>query len=69
MSPCANCKKQLREVCEDNELNDVEVIGLHDLLLKVIDFGVPEPKAEQSDEEPRSDEQPEAGELQSNVAK
>ncbi|MGD8726760.1 MAG: (Fe-S)-binding protein [Gemmatimonadales bacterium] len=41
VSPCANCKKQLREICEDNELDDVEVVGLHDLLLKVIDFGVP----------------------------
>jgi len=39
VSPCANCKKQLREVCEDNGLEDVEVVGLHDLLLKVIDFG------------------------------
>lgn len=40
VSPCANCKKQLREVCEDHGLDDVEVVGLHDLLLKVIDFGV-----------------------------
>ena len=39
VSPCANCKKQLKEVCEDNGLDDVEVVGLHDLLLKVIDFG------------------------------
>jgi len=39
VSPCANCKKQLKEVCEDNGLEDVEVVGLHDLLLKVIDFG------------------------------
>jgi Fe-S oxidoreductase len=39
VSPCANCKKQLREVCEDHGLDDVEVVGLHDLLLKVIDFG------------------------------
>ncbi len=38
VSPCANCKKQLREVCEDNDLPDVEVVGLHDLLLQVIDF-------------------------------
>jgi len=38
VSPCANCKKQLRELCEDNELGDVQVVGLHDLLLKVIDF-------------------------------
>jgi hypothetical protein len=38
VAPCANCKKQLKEVCEDNGLEDVEVVGLHDLLLKVIDF-------------------------------
>ena len=40
VSPCANCKKQLKEVCEDHGLDDVEVVGLHDLLLQVIDFGV-----------------------------
>jgi Fe-S oxidoreductase len=39
VAPCANCKKQLKEVCEDNDLGDVEIVGLHDLLLKVIDFG------------------------------
>jgi Fe-S oxidoreductase len=39
VAPCANCKKQLKEVCEDNDLEDVTIIGLHDLLLKVIDFG------------------------------
>ncbi|MFP4623461.1 MAG: (Fe-S)-binding protein [Gemmatimonadota bacterium] len=39
VSPCANCKKQLRELCQDNDLDDVEVVGLHDLLLRVIDFG------------------------------
>lgn len=38
VAPCANCKKQLRELCEDNGLEDVEVVGLHDLLLKVIDL-------------------------------
>ncbi len=38
VAPCANCKKQLREVCQDNGLEDVQVVGLHDLLLKVIDF-------------------------------
>ncbi len=38
VAPCANCKKQLREVCEDNGLEDVQVVGFHDLLLKVIDF-------------------------------
>lgn len=36
ISPCANCKKQLREVCDDNGLADVQIVGLHDLLLKVI---------------------------------
>ncbi len=38
VAPCANCKKQLREVVEDNNLEDVEVVGLHDLLVKAIDF-------------------------------
>jgi len=38
VSPCANCKKQLRELCEDNDLEDVEVMGVHDLLLRAIDF-------------------------------
>jgi Fe-S oxidoreductase len=37
VAPCANCKKQLREICQDHGL-EVEVVGLHDLLLKVIDF-------------------------------
>ena len=38
VGPCANCKKQLREVCEDHGLADAEVIGLHDLILKSLDF-------------------------------
>jgi len=38
VSPCANCKKQLREVCEDNNLEHVQVKGLHDLLLEAIEF-------------------------------
>jgi len=42
VSPCANCEKQLLELTQDNDL-DVEVMGLHDLLLRVIDFGVPAP--------------------------
>jgi Fe-S oxidoreductase len=37
VAPCANCKKQLREVCEDNGLENVQVVGLHDLILKAID--------------------------------
>ncbi len=36
IAPCANCKKQLREVCQDNGLTDVEVVGLHDLIYKAI---------------------------------
>jgi Fe-S oxidoreductase len=36
VAPCANCKKQLRELCEDNGLGEVEVVGLHDLLYKAI---------------------------------
>jgi Fe-S oxidoreductase len=36
VAPCANCKKQLREVCEDHGLKDVEVVGLHDLLYKAL---------------------------------
>lgn len=38
VAPCANCKKQLKEVLEDNGLEGVEVIGLHDLVLKALDF-------------------------------
>ncbi len=37
VAPCANCKKQLREVIEDNKL-DMEVVGLHDLILKAIEL-------------------------------
>jgi Fe-S oxidoreductase len=40
VAPCANCKKQLREVCDDNGLGHVQVVGLHDLVLKAIE--VPE---------------------------
>jgi Fe-S oxidoreductase len=36
VAPCANCKKQLREVCEDHALEGVEVVGLHDLIYKAI---------------------------------
>jgi len=36
VAPCANCKKQLREVCEDHGLTGVEVVGLHDLIYKAL---------------------------------
>ena len=37
VAPCANCKKQLREVCEDHGLDAVRVVGLHDLILQAIE--------------------------------
>lgn len=33
VAPCANCKKQLAEVCEDHGLDHVKVVGFHDLVL------------------------------------
>jgi hypothetical protein len=36
VAPCANCKKQLAEVCEDHGL-DVKISGLHELVLRAID--------------------------------
>ncbi len=43
VAPCANCKKQLRELVEDQDVRDkdgelVEIVGLHDLLYKAIVF-------------------------------
>jgi len=39
VAPCANCKKQVGEVIEDNDLSEqAEVTGLHDLILKSIDW-------------------------------
>jgi len=35
VAPCANCKKQLRELMEDNGI-DCQIVGLHDLLYKAI---------------------------------
>ncbi len=37
VAPCANCKKQLRELMEDNHV-DCEIVGLHDLIYKAIIF-------------------------------
>ena len=37
VAPCANCKKQLRELVEDQGIN-CEVVGLHDLIYKAIVF-------------------------------
>ncbi len=37
VAPCANCKKQLRELMEDQGI-DCEIVGLHDLVYKAIIF-------------------------------
>jgi Fe-S oxidoreductase len=37
IAPCANCKKQFRELMEDNKVEG-ELVGLHDLILKAIVF-------------------------------
>jgi Fe-S oxidoreductase len=38
IAPCANCKKQLREIIQDHGLN-MEVKGLHDLIFTALDLG------------------------------
>ena len=43
VAPCANCKKQLRELMEDNNI-DCEIVGLHDLVYKAIIFDEAEMK-------------------------
>jgi Fe-S oxidoreductase len=51
VTPCANCKKQVDEIIAAHEL-DMEKVGLHDLLLKAIDFGpenTPEPTPENTE--------------------
>jgi Fe-S oxidoreductase len=40
VAPCANCKKQLRELVEDHGI-DCQIVGLHDLLYKAIIFDRP----------------------------
>lgn len=37
VAPCANCKKQLRELMEDTGM-DCQIVGLHDILYKAIIF-------------------------------
>jgi Fe-S oxidoreductase len=37
VTPCANCKKQVEEIISTHKLN-MQKIGLHDLLLKAIEF-------------------------------
>ncbi len=48
VAPCANCKKQVAELLQDNEV-DCKVTGLHDLILKALvapDFMRIKPEAE-----------------------
>jgi len=44
IAPCANCKKQLRELMEDQGV-DCEIVGLHDLVYKAIIFDKPKQDA------------------------
>jgi Fe-S oxidoreductase len=37
IAPCANCRKQLKEIIEDHGL-DMELFGLHDLILRAIEL-------------------------------
>ncbi len=37
VAPCANCKKQLKELMEDQGI-DCQIVGLHDLIYKAIEF-------------------------------
>ncbi len=48
IAPCANCKKQLKELVEYYEL-DQKVVGLHDLILKAIRIPGATPPAERDD--------------------
>jgi len=53
VAPCANCKKQLRELVEDQGI-DVEIVGLHDLIYKAIIFDesmIEKPKEEENEKE------------------
>jgi Fe-S oxidoreductase len=56
VAPCANCKKQLREICEDHGLDHVQVVGLHDLVLKALI-----PPRHMVIEEPEADGEPARG--------
>jgi len=38
VAPCANCKKQLRELMEDQGI-ECRIVGLHDLIYKALVFG------------------------------
>ena len=44
-APCANCKKQLRELVDFHKI-DTEVVGIHDLVAKALVFDKPAEKSE-----------------------
>ncbi len=54
VAPCANCKKQLRELVEDQGI-DAEVVGLHDLLYKAIIFDNAPANKEEKNEKTNTD--------------
>ena len=45
VAPCANCKKQLRELIDYHKL-EMEVVGLHDLVAKALIFDSSKPRSE-----------------------
>ena len=49
VSPCANCKKQLKELVEHYEL-PCKVMGLHDLILRAIQIPGGKSTAERKEE-------------------
>mgnify|MGYP006284919223 CR=1 FL=1 len=50
IAPCANCKKQIRETFEDNKV-PAELVGLHDLIFKAIEFPEEMKEPEEVEEE------------------
>jgi Fe-S oxidoreductase len=47
-APCANCKKQLRELVDFHKL-DMEVVGIHDMVAKALVLEGAKPKDEESE--------------------
>jgi hypothetical protein len=48
VAPCANCKKQLKEIVEHYEL-PCKVVGLHDLILRAIEIPGGTPPAQRKE--------------------
>jgi hypothetical protein len=49
IAPCANCKKQLKELVDHYEI-PTKVMGLHDLILKAIEIPGAKPAVERKEE-------------------